>query len=265
MAKLDGEFSFTGPLGGLSAYKRRDVDGVILRRKGGPTARQIKEDESFDNLRRHNAEFGGRATSAKYVRKAIWPVNNLANYNYTAQLIKICGSIMMMDSISEYGKRNFIFTKNPQVFSGFNLNRDVLFDSIIRHPIPGIISRETFSASIEIPPLLPGINFFVPGKHSLFSVIASLGWLPDMVYNGEGYSPMEKTIGNTSMAQAVTAWQPVFNASPAATLELTLPPDKIFNRGSLLLSVGIRFGLFIGKDSIVQEPRAGAAKILMAV
>src|SRR5262245_62742876 len=55
-------------------------------------------------------------------------------------------------------KRDFAFSKNPQLLNGFNLNRGVLFDSIIRNPVHGIISRDTLSATVEVPALLPGLN-----------------------------------------------------------------------------------------------------------
>jgi hypothetical protein len=265
MAKLKGEFSFTGPLGNLSAYKRKDMDEVILRVKGGPTGTQIKNDPAFDITRRNNAEFGGRGTSSKYIRKAIQPVRNLANSNFTSQLVKLAGAFLLLDTESEFGKRNYEFTKNPQLFNGFNLNKGVLFDTIVRNPVHATISRDTISASADIPALLPGINFKVPGKHALFCIIASLGYLPDMAYNGNKYTPIGGHVTNTIVVEAATEWRPVHKRSPAARLELVLPLPTLSDNSSLLLSIGIRFGIVADANTVQQEPDAGAAKILMAV
>ena len=54
MANLTGNFSFTGSISNLSAYKRRDLDKVILRTKGGARKEKIKKDPAFALTRKHN-------------------------------------------------------------------------------------------------------------------------------------------------------------------------------------------------------------------
>jgi hypothetical protein len=47
MAKLDGNFGFTGTLGKLSAYKKKGTEGIVLRTKGGPSRDQVKHAAAF--------------------------------------------------------------------------------------------------------------------------------------------------------------------------------------------------------------------------
>ncbi len=42
MASLKGNIAFTGSLGNLSAYSRKDLNNIILRTKGGASGKVIK-------------------------------------------------------------------------------------------------------------------------------------------------------------------------------------------------------------------------------
>ena len=64
MAKLDGTIQFTGSLQNLSFYKMRGSDKIIVRKKGGPSRKQVKHSPNFENTRHNNSEFGGRALAA---------------------------------------------------------------------------------------------------------------------------------------------------------------------------------------------------------
>jgi hypothetical protein len=68
MAGQEPGLDFTGSLHNISAYKRRDMDTIIIRSKGGPSKRMIKSHPSFDLTRRNNKEFGGRSTASKLIR-----------------------------------------------------------------------------------------------------------------------------------------------------------------------------------------------------
>jgi hypothetical protein len=48
MAILKNLTEFTGSLGNISAYRRKDSDKVILRMKGGATKKKIKTAKSFE-------------------------------------------------------------------------------------------------------------------------------------------------------------------------------------------------------------------------
>src|SRR5207244_10094453 len=118
----------------------------------------------------------------------------------------------------------------------------VVFDSIIRNPVSHTLHKETLSASLRIPALMPGINFVAPGKPVMYRIVAALSILPDLHYNGHKYSPLPPYLDTLPAVAAQTIWHPVLSGSNAETLELALtatPPDNVF---TLLLSIGIAFG-----------------------
>ena len=67
MAGQESGLGFTGSLHNISAYKRRDMDTIIIRLKGGPSKRMIKSHPSFELTRRNNKEFGARSTASKWI------------------------------------------------------------------------------------------------------------------------------------------------------------------------------------------------------
>jgi hypothetical protein len=54
MATIYGLPGYTGSLGELSAYRLRGTDRIIIRRKSGPSKKQIKQNHRFEMTRRSN-------------------------------------------------------------------------------------------------------------------------------------------------------------------------------------------------------------------
>jgi hypothetical protein len=126
------------------------------------------------------------------------------------------------------------------------------------------VDRETLSARVNIPALLPGINFYKPEKQPdcpMFSVMAILGLVPDLFFSEHGYKPTKEYWLNT-YKQAETSWYPMLKGANATTLEMKLdivPPDQSF---SLVLGVGVRFGTMTDATTVQQVKRTGVAKIV---
>lgn len=262
MAHITSGFSFTGTIGNLSAYKRRGSDTIILRTKGGASKQKIKKSPAFANTRKINAEFGGRATATKWIRRMIHQQKPLADFNFTGALNALLKPIQEMDRRNELGKRNILFTKNPKLLQGFNLNKKNLFDSIIRNPCSFSLSRDKLQARIDIPALIPGINFFVPGRYPMYCIITQLGILPDLFYSPNGYKLSKPRYVDLYPVTASTAWHPSLEGSPASSLEIALTtaaPDTSF---TVLLSLGICFGTISTDNQVKQIKYAGASKIL---
>src|SRR5262249_8956020 len=142
--------------------------------------------------------------------------------------------------------------------------RRTSLESIIRNPIVWSISRDALSARVEVPALLPGINFYMPEKQTIgpmYSIQAVLGIIPDLFYSEQGYAPQNSY---TEYSYKVTErdWYPILKGSAAVPLEMQLdrqPPDQSF---SLMLSVGIRFGTMLDANAVQQVKRAGNARVL---
>lgn len=262
MGQLQSNFDFTGKLGNISAYKRRDSDKIILRTKGGPTWNQMKTHPNFKRARQNSSEFGGRSTASKWVRRMLDPLPSVSDYNISGPLTAIIKPIQALDTDHDPGERDIFFSKDTSLLHGFNLNKRNTFDSIIRTPLSCNIDRANLTATVEIPQLVPTINFFNPGKHAFFSIIVVIGVLPDLFYSKDGYTSKwenEEYYWGTPIA---SEWFSSLEGSKPFTLSAKyslIVPNQSF---ALMLSVGIKFGTMGIGGSIQQVPHAGAAKII---
>lgn len=262
MGKMNDGFSFTGSVGNLSVFPMKGVDKPVVRTKGGPSKEKIKNDPSFERTRQNNAEFGGRSTASKWIMRSLWHQKPLSDYNFAGPLNALLKHIQELDTTNELGKRNILLSKNLHLLEGFSLNRGMAFDSIVRNPIAFTLTRNDQSASIGIPALIPQINFHVPGFWPMYSLIATVGIIPNLYYHDFGYQPLSHAYYPASCEVAFTDWSPVLEGSPATQLDVrypVAPPDENY---SVILAIGIRFGIMRDATTIVQAPKAGAAKVL---
>jgi hypothetical protein len=263
MAKLKG-IQFTGKIGEVTAYTRAGVDGIIVRTSEGIDGKRVKLGEEFVRTRENNAEFGGCATTSSAVRSALISLVPLEDYNILPQLNKVFRLVQVMDKESNRGERHVLLSKEPRILEGFSLNRKVSFDSILRSNLVYTLSRETYSATIDIPTLVHDINLVPSQQHAMFQVVATLGIVPDMKYTKNGYTPVNELA--SGYVAANTPWHAVKGGMAATTLELNIPnPPTNGEALSLVLSVGIAFGEMITNTVVQQVKRAGAAKILGVV
>jgi hypothetical protein len=263
MAKLTSEITFTGSIGGMTAYKMRGVDKIILRRKAGPDKKKLKTDPRYDVTRRNTSEFGGRSTGSKWIMRMMWQQKPLGDYNIAGHINALLMPIQKLDITSEYGKRNIELSKNPKLLEGFSLNQDRPIESVVRASFACTISRDTLSAQIEIPELIPGINFLAQQRHSMYSIVAMLGVVPDLFYNEDkGYLPSLYEYENLRPEITESEWFAVQRGSAATSISIscdTVPPDNNF---TLMLSIGVRFGKMADTNLVEQVKNAGCAKIL---
>ena len=265
MAKQEPGFGFTGSLHNISAYKRKDMDMIILRTKGGPSKRMIKSHPSFDVTRRNNKEFGGRSTASKWIMRVLYPLKPLSDFNISGPLNSTLKPIQQMDSLSELGKRNIVLSKNPRLLEGFQLNRRNLFESVLRNPLSFTLSRDEMKANVEIPGLIPGNNFFPVDQYPVYRWQAVLGVIPDLFFDAKkkGYQP-NKNFERLYPSHFETEWCAVKTGAASRIIELSLRDAMIPAGGSfsLMLAAGISFGT-IRSGGAEQVSYAGSGKILM--
>jgi hypothetical protein len=244
----------------LSIYTMKGSDKIILRRKGGASRNRIKTDPNFVNTRRINAEFGGRATCSKWVRRMLRLMYFIADYNITGPLNALLKPIQELDTVSDYGERSVALSANPHLLKGFNLNKRTPFDTIVHNPIRYTLSKRKIQASVTIPAMLPGHNFVVPDNFNLYQFVALLGIVPDLFYTPDGYCT-KGDYENEVPEDAFTEWFPVPAGSPAMTLKLQLPKKPATGAYSVMLTIGVAFGA-IRNGEIIPIQYVGGAKIL---
>jgi hypothetical protein len=267
MAKVTGGFGLgiTGSLGDLSIYTMRGVEKPVVRQKGGPTKEKIKNDPKMERVRNSNAEFGGRATATKWIMKALIFQRPLADHNIAGPLNALLKSVQILDPEGELGERHVRLSAAPHLLKGFSLNHKNSFDSTVRFPLDYELSRETASAIVQVPELIPDISLFTPEiKYPWYSVRVTLGFVPDVCYvkAHKRYETLHPNYAELGSIYVDTAWYPVIKGSPALTVEIKsdkFPPDGHF---TIVLAVGVRYGILEDADQIRQAPYAGCAKVL---
>src|SRR5258708_29295326 len=114
-----------------------------------------------------------------------------------------------IDTDNEKGRRDVMMSRNPRLVEGFNLNKRHPFDWMVRNPVDWSIAKETFSARIEFPALIPGINFSLPDGHfPVYQLIAVLAVVPDMFHGEVRYKPLPE-FDDASVIRGGSDWFPV--------------------------------------------------------
>lgn len=255
-----------GTIDGLSIYQMRNVAHPIVRRKGGPSKEKIRNDPNMELVRRSISEFSGRASAGGWIMKALTKQKPLADFNIAGMLTALMVPVQKRDTVGDLGQRSVRLSAYPSILHNFSLNKGTTFDNTVRFPVTYQFSKETASATVQVPELIPGISFFAPEKYPWFSVQVSLGVVPDVVFDAAsgrygvphiGYHQIDRQL-------AVTDWYAVAEGAPATTLAVQydqFPPDAHF---TLVLSIGIQYGLQMGIDHIQRAKHAGCAKVLLA-
>ena len=260
MAFLSGGPEFTGSIGNMSYYKMKGTDKIVVRKKGGASKKKIKTLPSFARTRENNAEFGGCANTVRSIRHALYPLNKLADYNFTPTLTTLAKNIQLLDNVNERGKRAVNFSQYRYLLEGFQLNKTIIFDSVVKYPLKGSIERETGSATIDIPHLHPQLNLEFPWKAPLYRFVIGFGVFTDSAFNGTDY----KEKATLPVAETIyTEWQPVQQAFEGQSFTLQLHNlHGIDDTKSMILSIGIEMGTPITNAFIQPIKYAGCAKIL---
>jgi hypothetical protein len=264
MARMTNMFGFTGSIHNLSAYRIRGSETIYIRAKGGPKKEQIKQQKNFELTRLNNSEFGGRAKASSSIMWAIDAHKPIADFNFAGPINALLTPIQHMDPENGKGKRNICLTRNPQLLEGFEFNRRNALSSIVRNPLHHTLDTDTLTASIDIPALLPGINFIPPGTFSLFSFVAKLALVPDIVWKEKAnrYDYANDYFPQWRPVREETDWYPVASGAPATTLSLKSATDTVPEGDyCAVLSISVRFGQPVGGTVKVVD-YIGAGKIL---
>jgi hypothetical protein len=193
--------------------------------------------------------------------RMLWPQKALADHNIAGPLNALMKPVQALDTGSESGERHIVLSNYPSILEGFSLNRKTGFDSIVRTHMGCQILRENLQVRVDIPALLPGINLHAPKAHPLYAITVVFGIIPDLFYTPQGYAPMNEYAGLVPVVSG-TEWYPLVEGSPATSLNIQhplVPPDEQF---SIMISIGIRFGIMRSATLIDQVPYAGASRVL---
>ncbi|WP_298739164.1 hypothetical protein [uncultured Chitinophaga sp.] len=260
MAILKEGIEFTGGLGQVSAYKMKGSDKIIVRKKAGPTRKQILHSRKFERTRENMSEFIGVGKAVRAIRYPLIHVKRLSGYNFTSSLTTICKKMQLLDTVGEKGKRSIFLSQHRYMLAGFMLHRTHPFVSIVTGPINCTLNRETQSAVIQLPQLVQGVNLNLPWKQPMFRFCLSLGLVPDVVHDVNGYDDYATEWSTTKLD---TPWQVVTDPLPAQTLALRLNrAGGMKDSQTLLFAIGVEMGAPGLHGQIEEVKHAGSACIL---
>jgi hypothetical protein len=243
MAKLTSLLKFKGSLDGLSAYKMDGIEEEILRKTGGPTKEQIKSDPCFALTRKNNKETAGRSRTSGLILEAVGGLRPVVDQSCAGRLNALLKALQAGDTQSPLGQRHVQLSLSPALLEGFALRKLYPLEAVLRNPLTCTVDKAALSAEVQVPALLPGLNFISPQAPPLYRLVAALGVVPDLFYErvGDHYFPAPgyRRVGAHT---AQTEWFPVKSGSSAAALFLQLPEAPGVEDFSLVLTVGVQWG-----------------------
>lgn len=260
MALRKSLIQFEGKVEGINSFlprNRKEEDGYIVRKNGGPSKKQIEKLPSCEQVRQNNNEFGICSSAAKSLRMAIAPVKHLTDVNLASKFTSLCRQLLLQDTAHTPGSRTVIFSRFGTQLSGYNLNQQYLFDSVVRHPISVTLNPEKASARIAIPALQPGVSIVLPWRQPMYRLIFSLGVVEDTSL--KGYPRGWKVPVSFS-----TPWYIAQQGIEAGNLTLQLNNATIGKNECMVVAVGIEMGTVV-TDAVVNWVKyTGCGKILQA-
>lgn len=265
MARLNGPLKITGSLGNLSFYNMIGVEHTIVREKGGATKEDIEKKPQFEMTRLQNKEFRGRATGSKFVMWALDQHKTVANFNFAGPINALLKHIQDLDPVNNKGERSILLTHYPRLLEGFEFNRTHSFSAFVRHPLQSSVDTSTLTATIDIPELIPGINFIPQFELPYFRLLATLRLVPDVVYKESiaRYDHINDEWPEWKSAETQTEWYPISGGAPAIQLTLksesTTIPEPSF---IAVLAISLQFGKPGPLGSINSVKYVGGGKIL---
>jgi hypothetical protein len=263
MATLNPGILFTGSLGGLSAYKMKGSDKIILRTKGGPSKKQVHSMPENSLLRLNNKEWNGCVITGTNIRKALHGLLHLADYNISGQLNGLAKTIQKLDTVQACGQRSILVNQYKHRLTGFSLNRNILFDSMVRYPLQASVNRNNGHAQVQIPMLEPGIHLKL-NRWPLFRFCITLGVVPDVLHNATQKIYEPALITPLPIAIPVTgAWWPSNETYTSELLEISLNDATPVNEHlTLVAGIGIEMGQMTMDGAVEPVKFGGSAKVI---
>lgn len=263
MATLHGAIQYSGTIDELVAYKMKNSDKTIVRKKAFIPKEAFKKEEQYASMRRNSSEFTGCAYAGKMVRMALSPLIQLADHNMTPALNSFCKAIQKRDTIHKHGERSIQFSAYKESFTALAFTRQHLFDAVFKQRPTAELFRSTGTVHINWGELVPGFNFYLPWNKPYFRIIGCIGAIADMHFSDTGYHPKLGTIPNACI---FSDWMMSGKKIPAQSMIVQLPETTSLLEPDITLlgAIGIQMGIADMLGEINPVKYASTARILTA-
>jgi len=266
MAKLNGPIQFTGKLDEWVAYKMKNCDKIILRRKPFIAKGAFKNEPQYAAMRRNSAEFAGCALAGKMIRSALPNIMQLADYNMTPVLNRFCKAVQKQDGVNQHGQRSMQFSQYKDALTSLAFTKQHIFDSVFKQRPTAQLLRENAEMHVYFEELIPGFNFTPPWNNPYFRFIISLGVIEDLHYTEQGYRSQYQILPLPSTA-VFGDWMMLGRKMPAHSMIIKLQQQLLLQQANITCigAVGIQMGEPGVLGDIIPVKYASTARILAAV
>ena len=152
MARQKGPLRFEGSLGELSFYRDKQ-HGYVVRRKGGPSRRQIQTRRSCARVRENNQEFGLASSAGALLRQAFAPlIQPCREYSMSRRLQRELLATIKADTRHERGNRRLL-PENLPALRHFELSALCPSSRYFQLPLSRKGRDESFLVAASLQPL----------------------------------------------------------------------------------------------------------------
>lgn len=165
MAKQAGDIKITGTFGNISFYKSGDQ--YLVRRKGGPSRKQVKTGAGFARMRENYNEFGNCSKAGKRLRQVVKRWCKVGDSGLYRRLTQLLMKVKNEDRQAARGQRcvgEGLKNENGKaLLRQFDFNKAARLGDVLLKPL-----RLSAFGAIEIKALNPGTDIkFAKGATTL--------------------------------------------------------------------------------------------------
>lgn len=266
MAIVKGPFQITGAVGELSFYTCKGDDRVRMRAKGGASAKKIKNNPEFASFRKQQKEWSGVAKQTAGVRMAFGDLLGVADYNLIPALNALHNKMQKADTSAEKGRRPVCLSNYREALNGFNFNRKLVLNSVLRVPVSFDFNREALEASVQLPTIHTKNELSNDAQLPYVRFVVVLGSVSDMQFDEPtlDYLPTVPAL-HGAVATVHSAWMPTMGVIDEQHIQVKMTAQqqkKCTDKVSVFLSMGLEFGT-VGIDGLpTQVKYTGCGKVL---
>lgn len=227
---------------GYREYTISGIDKVIIARKGGPTASQIKTQPSYNQLRKNQKEFGVASVMAKTLRQSLSSTMSEICETYLSG--KLTAKFRNLAKLEEgqTGTRPLHISKHGHLFNGFDFNSSSPYNETFKAKYFVKPTEDRNRVILHFPSFIPEKMVEKPEEATNFKITARLIALSDYNYDAEsGYYPVNEDL-NGEFGGYESSMLPILKMPlDPITASVALPHNHIPQDTGLFLVMAISF------------------------
>ncbi|MGB3469172.1 MAG: hypothetical protein WBA74_28055 [Cyclobacteriaceae bacterium] len=168
---------------GYRMYNLKGVEKTIIARKGGPSADQIKNAKSYEEVRNHQREFGIASMLAKTLRSSL--SSGLSEICETYVSGKLTARFRNLAKLEEgkTGTRPLFVSKHGHLLDGFEFNPERPYSSVFGAKYFVKETAQKGKVILHFPAFTPEKTFQYPEGATNFKITARLISLSDFLFS----------------------------------------------------------------------------------